>query len=126
MAPNARLRCAAAGLVASVAAIAFVSPAAADPMDPIPGNGFFLAGPDIAPGLYRTGRTESQLHNGSGLRRGVRYASIATAAHRTATITVWNGGRWRTSVAIKLDQPLVADPEVMRDLVEYDVPGLAA
>jgi hypothetical protein len=31
-----------------------------------------------------------------------------------------------TSVAIELDQPLVADPEVMRDLVEYDVPDLAA
>jgi hypothetical protein len=28
-----------------------------------------------------------------------------------------------TSVAIELDQPLVADPEVMRDLVEHDVPG---
>ena len=31
-----------------------------------------------------------------------------------------------TSVAIELDQPLVADPEVMRDLVEHDVPDLAA
>ncbi len=30
-----------------------------------------------------------------------------------------------TSVAIELDQPLVADPEVMRDLVEHDVPDLA-
>ena len=30
------------------------------------------------------------------------------------------------SVAIELDQPLVADPEVMRDLVEHDVPDLAA
>jgi hypothetical protein len=26
----------------------------------------------------------------------------------------------------ELDQPLVADPEVMRDLVEHDVPDLAA
>jgi hypothetical protein len=31
-----------------------------------------------------------------------------------------------TSVAIELDQPLVADPEVMRDLVEHDAPDLAA
>ncbi len=30
--------------------------AAADPMDPIPGNGVFVFGPDIAPGLYRTAR----------------------------------------------------------------------
>src|SRR6201988_3101783 len=57
--PLTRLPHAAAGLVASVAAIAFVSPAAADPMDPIPGNGFFLVGPDIAPGLYHTGGSAS-------------------------------------------------------------------
>ncbi len=31
-----------------------------------------------------------------------------------------------TSVAIEFDQPLVADPEVMRDLVEHDVSDLAA
>ena len=31
-----------------------------------------------------------------------------------------------TSVAIELDQSRVADPEVMRDLVEHDVPDLAA
>jgi hypothetical protein len=31
-----------------------------------------------------------------------------------------------TSVAIELDQSLVADPEVMRDLVEHDVLDLAA
>jgi hypothetical protein len=49
-----QLRPAAAGLVASVAAIAFVSSASAEPMNPIPGNGFFLVGPDVAPGLYRT------------------------------------------------------------------------
>jgi len=27
---------------------------------------------------------------------------------------------------MELDQPLVADPEVMRDLVEYDMSDLAA
>lgn len=52
--PLTRLPHAAAVFVASVAAIVFVAPAAADPMDPIPGNGFFLVGPDVAAGLYRT------------------------------------------------------------------------
>jgi hypothetical protein len=49
-----RLPHAAAGLVASVAAIAFASPAGADPMEPIPGNGFSRVGPEIAPGLYHS------------------------------------------------------------------------
>jgi hypothetical protein len=31
----------------------------ADPMDPIPGNGFFVVGPDISPGLYRTAGSAS-------------------------------------------------------------------
>ena len=48
-----------AGIVASTAAIACASPAAADPLSPIPGNGFFIVGPDIAPGLYRTDGSES-------------------------------------------------------------------
>ena len=50
---------AAAGLVAAVMAIACAAPAVADPMDPIPGDGFFVVGPDISPGLYRTGGTGS-------------------------------------------------------------------
>jgi hypothetical protein len=45
---------AASGLCACVAAVALASPAGADPVDPIPGNGFFVVGPDVAPGLYRT------------------------------------------------------------------------
>jgi hypothetical protein len=53
------LRHASAGLVACAAAIAFVSPASADPLDPIPGEGFFLVGPDIAPGLYHSDGTAS-------------------------------------------------------------------
>ena len=57
--PLTRVRRAAAALVACAAAIAFASPAGADPMDPIPGEGFFLVGPDIAPGLYNTGGTAS-------------------------------------------------------------------
>lgn len=54
-----RLTEAAAGFVAGVAAIALASPAVADPIDPIPGNGFFLVGPDIAPGLYHSAGTAS-------------------------------------------------------------------
>jgi hypothetical protein len=42
------------GIVACVAAVAFAEPALADPVDPIPGNGLFQVGPDIAPGLYHT------------------------------------------------------------------------
>jgi hypothetical protein len=42
-----------------VAAIALASPAVADPMDPIPGNGVFQVGTDIAPGLYRTAGSAS-------------------------------------------------------------------
>ena len=57
--PLKHLRRAAGGLVAVVAVCASVSPAGADPIDPIPGNGFFLVGPDIAPGLYRTGGSAS-------------------------------------------------------------------
>ena len=52
-------RHAAAGLVACAAAIAFAAPAGADSLDPIPGDGFFLVGPDISPGLYNTGGTAS-------------------------------------------------------------------
>ena len=54
-----RLRHVAAGLVLTAAAVAAVSPAAADPVNPIPGTGFFLVGPDVSPGLYRTEGTAS-------------------------------------------------------------------
>jgi hypothetical protein len=59
--PLTRMRHAAAGLVACAVAVAvvFASPVGADPMDPIPGEGFFLVGTDIAPGLYNTGGTAS-------------------------------------------------------------------
>jgi hypothetical protein len=50
---------AAVGLIACLTAIAFAHPAAAQPLDPIPGNGFFLVGPDISPGVYQTGGTAS-------------------------------------------------------------------
>jgi hypothetical protein len=36
------------------------------------------------------------------------------------------GASARRSVAIELNQSLVADPEVMRDLVEHDMSDLAA
>lgn len=48
-----------AGVAAFVLVVAFAQPAAADPMNPIPGNGFFLVGPDIAQGLYHTDGTAS-------------------------------------------------------------------
>jgi hypothetical protein len=54
-----RTRRAAVGLVACAAAIAIAAPAGADPMDPIPGEGFFLVGQDISPGLYNTAGTAS-------------------------------------------------------------------
>jgi len=58
--PETHLVRAAAALVASVAmSIVFVSPAGADVVDPIPGDGFFLVGPDIAPGLYHSDGTAS-------------------------------------------------------------------
>jgi len=44
---------------AVVVALALAPPAIADPMDPIPGNGVFLVGPDIVPGLYRTAGSAS-------------------------------------------------------------------
>jgi hypothetical protein len=45
--------------IACVAAVALAPPVVADPGDPIPGNGVFVVGPDIAPGLYRSGGTAS-------------------------------------------------------------------
>lgn len=40
--------------VAGLTGIVLAPPASADPMDPVPGDGLFIVGPDIAPGLYRT------------------------------------------------------------------------
>ncbi len=42
-------------------AIVLAPRAVADPMDPIPGNGVFLVGPDVVPGLYRTGGSGSAI-----------------------------------------------------------------
>lgn len=55
---------------ACVAIIVLAPPASADPVDPIPGNGFFVVGNDIAPGLYRTG--------GSGSTWGVWINNVPT------------------------------------------------
>lgn len=54
-----RLHRTVAGIVAAISVLTFAPPAAADPMNPIPGNGFFLVGPDIAPGLFHTDGTAS-------------------------------------------------------------------
>ena len=56
MSPRIRV---AAVFVACVSVIPLTPPAVADPMDPIPGNGVFVVGPDIAPGLYRTAGSAS-------------------------------------------------------------------
>ena len=57
--PCTHRRRATAGLVACAVVIGSAAPAVADPANPVPGNGFFVVGPDIAPGLYRTGGTAS-------------------------------------------------------------------
>lgn len=54
-----RLRSALFAVLVAAAAVTVAPPAAADPLDPIPGNGFFVVGPDISPGLYRTSGTGS-------------------------------------------------------------------
>jgi hypothetical protein len=50
--------------------VVLAPPAVSDPVDPIPGNGFFVVGPDVAPGLYRTG--------GSGSTFGVWINNVPT------------------------------------------------
>jgi hypothetical protein len=50
---------AAAALATCVVVLALAPSADADPLDPIPGNGVFVVGPDIAPGLYRTSGSAS-------------------------------------------------------------------
>ena len=56
---------------------------------------------------------------GNDFRRRKSFIDLSATARFGRSIST-------TSVAIELDQPLVADPEVMRDLVEHDVPDLAA
>jgi hypothetical protein len=48
------------------------------------------------------------------------------AGHLVAAVRVRCGASARRSVAIEINQSLVANPEVMRDLVEHDVSDLAA
>jgi len=56
MSPTIRVT---AGFVACVVVVALAPSANADLMDPIPGNGVFQVGVDIAPGLYRTAGSAS-------------------------------------------------------------------
>lgn len=63
-------RRASAVFVACVSAIALAAPAGADLLDPIPGNGVFVVGPDISPGLYHT--------SGSGSAFGVWINNVPT------------------------------------------------
>jgi hypothetical protein len=60
-------------------AVALAPPAVADPLDPIPGNGVFVVGPDIAPGLYRTA--------GSGSTFGVWINNVPTQDSMCAWFT---------------------------------------
>jgi len=53
-----------------IAAVALAPPVVADPVDPIPGNGVFVVGTDIAPGLYHT--------DGSGSTFGVWINNVPT------------------------------------------------
>jgi hypothetical protein len=57
--PTTPVRRAMVGFGTCMVMVAFAPPAIADPMDPIPGNGVFVVGPDIAPGLYRTAGSAS-------------------------------------------------------------------
>ena len=50
---------ASAAFGACVITVALAPPAVADPLDPIPGNGVFHVGTDIAPGLYHTSGSAS-------------------------------------------------------------------
>jgi hypothetical protein len=67
----------------------------------------------------RRATSESELAAGSHFRRRKTFIDLSATARSGQSIST-------TSVAIEIDQPLVADPEVMRDLVEHDVPDLAA
>jgi hypothetical protein len=67
------------GFVTCVVVVALAPPAIADPMDPIPENGVFQVGADIAPGLYRTG--------GSGSAFGVWISNIPTQASMCSWFT---------------------------------------
>lgn len=59
-----------AAFAALAALIGLAPPAVADPPDEIPGNGVFVVGHDIAPGLYHTG--------GSGSTFGVWINNVPT------------------------------------------------
>ena len=48
-----------AGVLAGLTAVVPIPTAHAQPMDPIPGEGFFIVGPDVGLGLYRTDGTAS-------------------------------------------------------------------
>jgi len=48
-----------AGLITFAIAMTCAPPAGAQPVNPIPGNGFFIVGPDVSPGLYRTAGSAS-------------------------------------------------------------------
>ena len=76
------------------------------------------------PCIVENGHTVTSLStcsgsDSNGFSRRKSFIDLSTSARFGRSIST-------TSVAIELDQPLVADPEVMRDLVEHDMPDLAA
>ena len=73
---------AAVGFVATLASLAFAAPVAADPMEPIPGDGFFLVGPDIG----STDVVVGHFRPGSGGQRPPR-VSMAMAMSASG---LWN------------------------------------
>ena len=74
-----RLRLLSTVSAACLAAVASAAPAVADPLDPIPGNGVFIVGTDIAPGLYHT--------DGSGSAWGVWINDVPTQDSMCAWFT---------------------------------------
>ena len=67
----------------------------------------------------RRATSEPKLAAGAHFRRGKSFID------RSATDKIRAEHQYQ-SVAIELYQPRVADPKVMRDLMEHDVPDLAA
>lgn len=76
MSPHRRVS---AVCVTCLALLGSAPPAAAEPMDTIPGDGVFRVGTDIAPGLYHTG--------GSGSAWGVWINDVPTQESMCAWFT---------------------------------------
>jgi multiple sugar transport system ATP-binding protein len=77
----------------------------------------------------RRGRDEARRAHRGAARAGAGRAGHAAGARRGGAPVRRRDGRTRDPtglVAVDLDEPLVADPEVVRDLVQHDAPHLGA